>query len=118
LHFLETIPQQLSFQSLNQICFIYDNFFVKGFSEEIQKYEYRFEDLPDHIMRVSPDTLASIEKLFSLRHELIHNPSSNHRSSEDAFMEFFFHVWDFVFCSDKAIMRFVGDHIKDEVKHA
>jgi hypothetical protein len=118
LHFLETIPQQLSFQNLKQICSVYDNIFVRGFTKEIQEKQYRFKDLPDHIMQVAPETLASMEQLFSLRHELIHNPRSNHRSSVDDFMEFLGHVWDFVFCSDQVIMGFVGDHLKGEIKHA
>lgn len=118
LHFLEIIPQQLSFQSIGQICSVYDHYFEKGFRKEIQENKFRFKNYPEHIMEVTDPTFSTIENLFALRHEIIHNPGMTVQKSKQDVSSYLEHVWNLVFCSDQAIINFMETHIKEEVKLA
>ena len=118
LHFLETIPRQLSFQNIGQICSVYDHYFEKGFRKEIQENQFRFKDHPEHIMEVTDPTFSTIENLFELRHEIIHNPGMTIRESKQDISSYLEQVWNLVFCSDQAIINFMETHVKEEVKLA
>ena len=74
LHFLEIIPREMSFQALDLITAAYDNFIPTGFTNEMKQKQYRFKHHPDSMMEVTDQTLAQIAELFSLRHQIVHNP--------------------------------------------
>lgn len=113
LHFLQIIPRELSFQSLEQIISVYDNFVDTDFSSEIQKHQYRMKDYPDYIMEVTDDTLKGLSEMFFLRHEIIHNPNVKELNETTPDIGCYIDiVWGFIFCANQVIEKFIGDNLK------
>lgn len=116
LHILQVIPREMSFQSLEQISSAFDNFLIGGFVKEVEKRQFRLENMPSHVMEVNAKTLADLAALFAARHELVHNP--NEKILRGALPDFEKHietVWNFVFCANMAIEKFIGENLKDSI---
>jgi hypothetical protein len=116
LHFLQVIPRELSFQSLDQISGAYNNF-IDGFVKEIMKRQFRFASHQLKVMQVTDKTLSVMSELFSLRHSIVHNPNNKTLRDTipdiDTYIEV---VWDFVFCANITIEEFMGNNLKKSVK--
>jgi hypothetical protein len=116
LHFLQVIPSEMSFQSIQSIGGNYDNFFTSGFINEIQKNQFRYEHLPESIMSVTSETLASVAELFSTRHEIIHNPNSTYLSVKHEVLNSFTEAsLKFVFCANMVIEDFIMNNAKKKL---
>ena len=117
LHILQIIPREMRFQSIEQISGAFDNFFPAGFIKEIRKRQYRFKGLESQIMEVNDKVLTDVAKLFSSRHELVHNPDEKYiRSAAKSYSAHLGSVWNFVFCANQTIEDFIGDNLKSNLR--
>jgi len=117
LHFLQIIPREMSFQSLEQITSVYDSFVDTKFSKEIQEHQYRMKDYPDDIMKVTDVTLKGLSEIFELRHEIIHNPNVKMLNEQVLDINKYIDiVWSFMFCANAIIENFIGNNLKDSIE--
>ena len=85
----------------------------------MRKSRFRFKDYPDHVMEITPEKLARVAALFSLRHEIVHNPNEKSlRESSPDLACFLTAAWDFVFCANQLIENFVRENLKASVSVA
>jgi hypothetical protein len=113
LHVLQVIPRELSFQSLEQIANVFDQFFPAGFVKVLGRRQFRFKDNPDYVMQVNSKELSELSALFEVRHEIVHNPSEASLLRASGLAESHVDaVWCFVFCANAAIEEFIGENLR------
>jgi len=79
LHPLELISSDASFQNAEKIDKVFSKFLGKGLWGEAIGLKIRMKDRPETVVTFEPEYLEGLKRLFSLRHELVHNPRKRFR---------------------------------------
>ena len=75
IHPLELVPASMSFQNTEQIEKVFSKFLEKGFWSTVLEWQVRFDHTPENIVTWTPEDFQGLKDIFSLRHELVHDPS-------------------------------------------
>jgi len=71
---LELVVESQSFQNVEKIDKVFSQFLGKGLWTSVVGLEIRVKDSPEKQTKFSHDDFIGLESIFSLRHELVHNP--------------------------------------------
>lgn len=74
IHPLELVSSDASFQNADKIEKVFSKFLGKSLWGEAINLKVRLKDRPEMVVSFEPEYLDSLKKIFSLRHELVHNP--------------------------------------------
>ena len=79
IHPLELVSSDASFQNTEKIEKIFSKFLGKSLWGEAISAKIRIKDRPETAVCFSPEYLSGLKRIFSLRHELVHNPKQDFR---------------------------------------
>lgn len=79
IHPLELVSSDASFQNIDKIDKVFSKFLGKSIWGEAIGQKIRIKDRPETAVCFEPEYLNSLEKVFLLRHELVHNPKQDFR---------------------------------------
>ncbi|MEO9682848.1 MAG: HEPN domain-containing protein [Tateyamaria sp.] len=74
IHPLELVSSDASFQNTDKIEKTFSKFLGKSVWGEAIGQKIRIKDRPETTVCFEPEYLNSLKRIFSLRHELVHNP--------------------------------------------
>ncbi|TCO73501.1 HEPN domain-containing protein [Rhodovulum euryhalinum] len=74
IHPLELVSSDASFQNTDKIDRVFSKFLGKSVWGEAIGLKIRIKDRPETAVCFEPEYLNSLKRIFSLRHELVHNP--------------------------------------------
>jgi hypothetical protein len=74
IHPLELVSSDASFQNIDKIDKVFSKFVGKSVWGEALGLTIRIKDQPETTVRFEPEYLNGLERVFRLRHELVHNP--------------------------------------------
>ena len=83
IHPLELISSDASFQNTDKIDKVFSQFLGKSVWGEAIKLEIRLKNKPDTVVRFEAEYLGCLQRVFSLRHELVHNPRRDFILTDD-----------------------------------
>lgn len=76
IHPLELVTSSQSFQNIDRIDKVFSKLLSGvGLWDSILKLQVRIKDEPDSETSFAPDLIASLKRVFELRHELVHDPA-------------------------------------------
>lgn len=79
IHPLELVSSDASFQNTEKIEKVFSKFLGKSVWGEAIGIKIRIKDRPETAVRFEPEYLSGLKRIFSLRHELVHNPRQDFR---------------------------------------
>ena len=77
IHPLEMVSSEATFQNAEKIDKVFSKFLGKSIWSEAIGLVVRTEAIPDTEITFEPEYLRSLERMFKLRHELVHNPRND-----------------------------------------
>lgn len=80
---LEIIVNDISFQSAEKIEKVFSLFIEKSLWSEVLNLHLRIKDRPESETSFEPEQLEQLKDIFTLRHELVHNPGRKDFLNED-----------------------------------
>nr|WP_321482589.1 HEPN domain-containing protein [uncultured Cohaesibacter sp.] len=83
IHPLELVSSDISFQNADKIEKIFSKFLEKGLWGETLKLRLRVQDKPETETGCNQECIQSLSAIFSLRHELVHNPRNDFKLTEE-----------------------------------
>lgn len=83
IHPLELVSSDASFQNTDKIEKVFSKFLGKSVWGKAIGLKIRIKDRPETAVCFEPEYLSSLKRIFSLRHELVHNPRENFRLNAD-----------------------------------
>lgn len=83
VHPLELIAANQSFQSVETIDSVFSKFLGKSLWSSVWEMQVRVKDEPETEVSYQPSLLTELQRLFALRHELVHDPTQNTEFSQE-----------------------------------
>lgn len=83
IHPLELVSSDASFQNAEKIEKVFSKFLGGSLWGEAIGLQIRNKKVTEHVVTFEPEYLEGLKRVFSLRHELVHNPKNNFRLTED-----------------------------------
>lgn len=115
VHPLELIADNLSFQNIDSIERVYSHIIGTRFWKEIRNVKWRLKESPENEYEASHDDIAALKSVFELRHQLIHNPSSNFLVSRETISDNLNSVLAVVMASDLVISQHITSNLDPEL---
>jgi len=106
---LELISAKQSFQNKDAIESVFSKFLGCSFWKAVQNTKVRVKDKPEKVYTFSWEDINALDALFSLRHELVHNPSKHPFFSKQVVDDIVRSAW-LVFGSDIVLMEMISAH--------
>ncbi|MBU2943684.1 HEPN domain-containing protein [Shimia thalassica] len=79
IHPLELVSSDASFQNIDKIDKVFSKFLGTSVWREAIDLKIRMKDRPETVVCFEPEYLNCLERVFLLRHELVHNPKQDFR---------------------------------------
>jgi hypothetical protein len=114
VHPLELISLNQSFQNVETIDSVFKPFLGEGLWKHLFEYQFRFKENPDSEFNFTPANLEDLKSLFSLRHELVHNPAQGAVFSEEKLSQILSAAY-LVLGSDIVLMKMIADNKDPEL---
>lgn len=110
IHPLELISSDASFQNTDKIDKIFSKFVGKSVWGEAINLRIRLEDKPETVICFEPEYLESLQRVFSLRHELVHNPRQDFSLTENVLTDIE-NADGLLFAVDIVLCQMLVDHV-------
>lgn len=109
IHPLELISDNQSFQNTDTIEAVFSKFLGRSLWGTVIGMKVRVADEHENNGSFSHDDLNALKSLFSLRHELVHNPSNRFTLTKEV-MENAVHASWIIFGVNIVLMKMMSDH--------
>jgi hypothetical protein len=114
IHPLELVSSDASFQNVEKIDKVFSKFVGKSVWAEAIGLKVRIKDNPDTVVSFEPEYLRALERVFSLRHELVHNPRKNFSLTAEILTDID-NADGLLFAVDIVLCKVLADHIDPEL---
>lgn len=115
IHPLSLIANNLSFQNIYNIDKVFSIIIEESFIKKIKSGTYRIKENPENEFSLDDEQLKLLQELFDMRHELIHNPNTNHSIDETIYFKIQA-AQNVVMFSDFVLSKYIQDNIDPEVE--
>ena len=114
IHPLELVSSEASFQNIEKIDKVFSKFVGKSVWREAIGLKIRIKDQPETAVCFEPEYLKALERVFFLRHELVHNPRQDFSLTAEVLKDIdnadgLLLAVDFVLC------KVLADHVDPEL---
>jgi len=83
IHPLEIVSGDMSFQNAEKIEKVFSKFLGKSLWKQAINIQVRIKDKPETAVKFESEYLDGLKRIFSLRHELVHNPKMSSYLTSD-----------------------------------
>lgn len=115
IHPLSLIANNLSFQNTYNIEKVFSIIIEEPFFKKIKAGTYRIKENSENEFSLEHKQLELLQELFDMRHELIHNPNTNHSITKDTYFKIQA-AQNVVMFSDFVITQYINDNIDPEIE--
>lgn len=109
LHPLEIVLSSQSFQNISKIERVFSKFLNTGFWPRLVGLQMRIKDKPDSGVQIQQSHIDSLSDLFTLRHELVHEPGRKN-FIDSGLIDKLYDSWLVIFASDMVLSQLIEDH--------
>lgn len=110
IHPCELIALNQSFQNIETIDAVFKKILGSSLYEKVFNLQIRIKNDPSTETRFDKELLKSLEELFTLRHELVHNPNNKLDVSLDKVEKLITNSCFFVLGTDIVLTNFYEEH--------
>jgi hypothetical protein len=114
IHPLELIASNQSFQNVSVIERVFSKFVGNGFWQRLFGIQVRLKESPDKVYDFKKQQLQSLDRIFKLRHELVHDPGKKYVLSGKTLEDITNSAW-MIFGSDIVLSEVIHKNLDDEV---
>ncbi|TMV10844.1 HEPN domain-containing protein [Arenibacterium halophilum] len=117
IHPLELVSSEASFQSVEKIDKVFSKFLGKSVWTEAIGLQIRIKDRPETAVRFEPEYLNGLARIFSLRHELLHNPRQDFQLTKEILKDID-NADGLLLAVDVVLCSMLSDHVDPELTKA
>jgi len=114
IHPLELVSSDASFQSIEKIDKVFSKFVGNSVWTEAIDLKVRIKDMPETAVSFEPEYLKALERVFFLRHELVHNPRKNFIFTAEILKDID-NADGLLFAVDVVLCKVLADHVDPEL---
>lgn len=114
IHPLELVSSDVSFQNVGKIDKVFSKFVGKSVWGEAIGLKVRIKDKPETAVCFEPEYITALERVFSLRHELVHNPREDFSLTAEILKDID-NADGLLFAVDVVLCKVIADHVDPEL---
>lgn len=114
IHPLELVSSDSSFQNIDKIDRVFSKFLGKSVWGEAIGLKIRLKDRPETAVCFEPEYLNGLERIFLLRHELVHNPKQDFRLTSEILKDIN-NADGLLLAVDVVLCKMLTDHLDPEL---
>lgn len=114
IHPLELVSSDASFQNKDKIDKVFSKFLGKSLWGEAIGVKIRMKERPETVVCFEPEYLIGLERVFELRHELVHNPRQDFRLNADILKDID-NADGLLLAVDIVLCQMLTDHVDPEL---
>ncbi|PHR19592.1 MAG: hypothetical protein COA37_16795 [Hoeflea sp.] len=114
IHPLELVSSEVNFQNIEKIDKVFSKFLGKSIWSEAIGLVVRTEAIPDTEITFEPEYLRALERVFNLRHELVHNPRNDFNLTKDVLNDID-NADGLLFATDIVLSKMLFDNLDPEL---
>ncbi|SLN71087.1 hypothetical protein TRL7639_04196 [Falsiruegeria litorea R37] len=115
IHPLELVSSDVSFQNVDKVDKVFSKFLGKSIWKAVFDLKVRIKDKPECVVCFEPELLNALERTFSLRHELVHNPRADFKLKENQLKDIR-NADGLLFATDIILGNMIAENIDPELR--